>query len=117
MVAAGLTARPEGTIRNAVSLCWASVITYTKLSGLEAVGLPMNWIVPSVWLLGIGWCFATPLAVGVLAGVWLDGRTGKAPLFVILGTLVGLAVGIYGSVRMLLRFLEETSRNEGTPRH
>lgn len=70
----------------------------------------MKWVVPSVWLIGIGWCLATPLAIGVLAGYWLDRQTGKAPLFVIIGTLVGLAVGIYGSVRMLLQFLNQTGR-------
>jgi F0F1-type ATP synthase assembly protein I len=74
----------------------------------------MNWIAPSVWLVGIGWCFATPLAVGVLVGAWADSRTGKAPLFVILGTLVGLAVGIYGSVRMLLQFLNKVSPDKGS---
>jgi F0F1-type ATP synthase assembly protein I len=71
----------------------------------------MNWLVPSAWLVGIGWCFAAPLVLGVLAGAWVDSRTGRAPLFVIVGTLVGLAVGIYGSVRMLLQFLEQTGRN------
>lgn len=73
----------------------------------------MNWVVPSVWLVGIGWCFVTPLAIGVLGGAWVDSRTGKAPLFVILGTLAGLAVGLYGSVRMLLRFLEQSSKGKG----
>jgi F0F1-type ATP synthase assembly protein I len=72
----------------------------------------MKWVVPSAWLMGIGWCFATPLAIGVLVGAWLDTRVGKAPLFVIIGTLAGLAVGIYGSVRMLLQFLDQTSRNK-----
>jgi len=70
----------------------------------------MNWVVPSAWLAGIGWCFATPLVLGVLVGVWADGRTARAPIFVILGTLLGLAVGIYGSVRMLLQFLERGNR-------
>ena len=104
-------------IRNAGQYCSLyqdCVIAYTKLSGQRAVGLRMNWIVPSVWLLSIGWCFATPVAIGVLAGAWLDGRSGTAPIFVILGTLMGLAVGVYGSVRMLLRFLDETSRDQGT---
>ena len=70
----------------------------------------MKWVAPSVWLVGIGWCFAMPLVIGVLTGNWLDRQTDKAPLFVILGTMVGLAVGIYGSVRMLLQFLRWTSR-------
>jgi F0F1-type ATP synthase assembly protein I len=73
----------------------------------------MNWVVPSVWLIGIGWCFTTPLAIGVLGGAWVDSRTGRAPLFVILGTLAGLAVGLYGSVRMLLRFLEQSGQGKG----
>ena len=72
----------------------------------------MNWVVPSVWLVGVGWALVTPLALGVLLGVWVDSRTARAPLFVILGTLIGLAVGIYGSVRMLLQFLEQSSRNK-----
>jgi len=76
----------------------------------------MKWVVPSVWLIGIGWCLATPLAIGLLAGQWLDRQTGRDPLFVLLGLLLGLAVGIYGSVRMLLRFLAETgSSKEETP--
>ncbi|HTE86093.1 MAG TPA: AtpZ/AtpI family protein [Dehalococcoidia bacterium] len=69
---------------------------------------------PSVWLVGIGWCLATPLALGVLVGHWADSRTGRAPLFVIVGTLIGLAVGLYGSVRMLLQFLEQSSRDKGS---
>lgn len=72
----------------------------------------MKWVAPSVWFLGIGWCFVMPLVFGVLIGAWLDGRIGRAPLFVILGTLVGLAAGIYGSVRMLLRFLDQSSRSD-----
>jgi len=76
----------------------------------------MKWVLPSVWLIGIGWCFATPLAIGLLAGQWLDHKTGRDPLFVLLGLLLGLAVGSYGSVRMLLRFLAETSSsNEEAP--
>ena len=74
----------------------------------------MNWIVPSVWLIGVGWCFALPLAGGVLTGFWLDRHFGTAPLLVIVGTLVGLAIGAYISVRMLLRFLEVTGGTKGT---
>jgi F0F1-type ATP synthase assembly protein I len=74
----------------------------------------MNWVVPSVWLVGIGWCLVTPLALGVLVGVWADSHSGRAPLFVIVGTLIGLAVGIYGSVRMLLQFLQQSSREKGS---
>jgi F0F1-type ATP synthase assembly protein I len=73
----------------------------------------MKWVVPSAWLIGIGWCFAMPIVIGVLLGNWIDSRTGRAPLFVLLGILIGLAVGIYGSVRMLLQFLEQTNKETG----
>jgi len=72
----------------------------------------MNWVVPSVWLVGIGWALVTPLALGILVGAWADSRTARHPLFVLLGTLIGLAVGLYGSVRMLLQFLEQSSRDK-----
>jgi ATP synthase protein I len=75
----------------------------------------MKWVVPSVWLIGIGWCFATPLVVGLLAGHWLDRQSGRDPLFVLLGLLLGLAVGLYGSVQMLLRFLAETGSGKKSP--
>jgi F0F1-type ATP synthase assembly protein I len=73
----------------------------------------MKWVAPSAWLIGIGWCLAMPIVLGVLLGNWIDSRTGRAPLFVILGILIGLAVGIYGSVRMLLQFLAQTGGEVG----
>jgi F0F1-type ATP synthase assembly protein I len=71
----------------------------------------MNWVAPSVWLVGIGWTLVTPLALGVLLGVWADNRTGRAPLFVIAGTCIGLAVGLYASISMLLQFLARSNKN------
>ncbi len=71
----------------------------------------MRWWVPSLWFLGIGWYFATCIAIGVFAGNWLDGQAGRAPLFTLLGLCLGLAVGLYGSIRMLLQFLSTTGQN------
>jgi F0F1-type ATP synthase assembly protein I len=35
------------------------------------------------------------LGMGVLAGYWLDEKTGLSPLFILLGTFLGFAAGFY----------------------
>ena len=49
----------------------------------------------------IGWFVAASIAVGAIAGWWLDGRFGTAPALLIGGMLVGVAVALVGMVRML----------------
>ncbi len=65
---------------------------------------------PSVWeslgqLGALGFTIAIPLALGSYLGNYLDGVTHHGPLFVMLGLLLGLIVGIYGSYRLFKRFL------------
>lgn len=49
----------------------------------------------------IGWFVAASIAVGSIAGWWLDGRFGTAPMLLVGGLLVGVAVALAGMVRML----------------
>ena len=49
----------------------------------------------------IGWFVAASIAVGAIAGWWLDSRFGTAPALLIGGMLVGVAVALVGMVRML----------------
>lgn len=49
----------------------------------------------------IGWFVAASISVGAIAGWWLDGRFGTAPVLLIGGLLVGVAVALVGMVRML----------------
>lgn len=51
-----------------------------------------------------GGTFAACTLLGVLAGVWLGGRTGQQ-LWVLGGLLAGLALGAYSAVRLLVRSL------------
>ena len=44
-------------------------------------------------LLTIGITFALTLTGAVLAGLWADNRFGTTPLFLVLGTLFGMAMG------------------------
>jgi ATP synthase protein I len=60
---------------------------------------------PSVWgslaLVGqLGLTIAIPLALGTILGNYLDGLTNIKLLFVFLGLLLGLIVGIYGAYRL-----------------
>lgn len=60
---------------------------------------------PSVWgslaLVGqLGLTIAIPLTLGTILGTYLDGLTKMKLLFVFLGLLLGLIVGIYGAYRL-----------------
>ena len=64
-------------------------------------------LVTAAWFTGMGWTIAIAIAIGVFAGNWLDGQTGKHPLFVLLGLVIGLAIGLYSAGRMLIQFLNQ----------
>ncbi len=51
-------------------------------------------------LLGLGWYVAACILLGVLGGVWLDGRLGVTPLFTLLGVGLGLITAALGAYRM-----------------
>jgi ATP synthase protein I len=64
---------------------------------------------PSVWgslaLMGqLGFTIAIPLALGAWGGSYLDGLTGTKSLYLLLGLLLGLIVGVYGAYRLFSRF-------------
>lgn len=64
-----------------------------------------SWIVPTAYLLGAGWFFATALILGVLIGRWADEKTGLEPTFTLIGIFAGLAVALVGGIRMLQPFM------------
>jgi len=64
-----------------------------------------SWMVPTAYLLGIGWYFATCIILGVVIGRWADARTGLEPVLTLAGIVLGLAVAMVGGIRMLLPFM------------
>ena len=59
-------------------------------------------------LLGMGWYVAVSILGGVLGGRWLDERTGFAPLFMLIGLMLGLMIAFYGVFRMAAPLLSGT---------
>lgn len=52
----------------------------------------------------LGFVLGAAVILGVLAGSFLDARFGTSPLFLALGSLLGMASGVY-SVAQLAKFL------------
>ena len=52
----------------------------------------------------LGFTIAIPLALGAWGGSYLDGLTGTKSIYLLLGLLLGLIVGIYGAYRLFSRF-------------
>lgn len=53
-------------------------------------------------LIGVGLELVVSVVLFLLAGRWLDGRLGSEPWLMLLGALLGMAVGFYGLFRRLL---------------
>ena len=63
------------------------------------------WWVAALHFTGIGWYIAASIVAGTLGGVWLDARAGTAPLFLLIGVLLGVVVAFYGTYRMAATYL------------
>jgi ATP synthase protein I len=59
----------------------------------------------AVAFVGMGTSVAGCVAVGVFLGIWLDGLAGTAPLFLIVGLVLGLAAAVGSVVVQVRRFL------------
>ena len=60
---------------------------------------------------------AGAIVAPTLAGVWVDGKAGTAPLFLLLGLTLGVLVAFYGTYRMAVTFLvgQDDSRVQKGP--
>ncbi|MFC4766507.1 AtpZ/AtpI family protein [Effusibacillus consociatus] len=59
--------------------------------------------------IGLVSAIGTDLALCVLGGVylgkWIDGEFGTTPIFLMIGLLVGLGVGIYSMMLLIKKFM------------
>lgn len=71
-------------------------------------------------LLQMGWVVALATLIPLGAGIWLDRRLGTAPLFILIGALIGIIAGTAGTVRIATRTIELLGRppaEAGEPDH
>ena len=56
-------------------------------------------------LIGLGWLVALSIVGGIMLGVWMDGKVGSSPLFMLIGLALGIGVAALGVYRTLSSFL------------
>jgi F0F1-type ATP synthase assembly protein I len=66
-------------------------------------------------VLQLGWVFALCTLIPLGLGIWLDRRLGTAPLFILVGALVGIVASTVGAVRIVIRNIEALGKNEAAP--
>jgi F0F1-type ATP synthase assembly protein I len=63
------------------------------------------WWVLAAQFTGLGWYIASAIVAPALLGVWVDGKVGSAPLFLLVGLLLGVVVAFYGTYKMASGYL------------
>jgi len=57
-------------------------------------------------VLGMGWYVVIAILLGILGGLWVDGKLGTKPLFTIIGLVIGVIAAVYGVYQMFLPFIK-----------
>jgi ATP synthase protein I len=70
-----------------------------------------RWQAP-LQLLGVGWFISLCIVLGILGGLWLDGKAGTSPLFTVVGLFLGLAFAVFGVYRMLIPLLNKKNNKK-----
>ena len=64
-------------------------------------------------LVGIGWYVGICIGGGSFGGLWLDRHFDTGPLFTLLGLALGIAVAVFGMLKMLMAVLSYNSGDSG----
>jgi ATP synthase protein I len=71
-----------------------------------------SWL-PALSFIGVGFYIAGAVILGILGGHWLDGKLDSAPIFLIIGLIIGLAAAVLGVYNMLKPFIENNKKDKG----
>lgn len=66
----------------------------------------MKQLLRSGPLLQLGWVVALSTLIPLGVGIFLDRRLGTAPLFILIGALIGILAGTIGAVRITSKAIE-----------
>ena len=64
-------------------------------------------LVTAMQLVGVGWYVATSIILGLLGGLWLDGKLGTLPVFTLVGVILGTVAAFYGVYKMMVLLLKQ----------
>ena len=65
----------------------------------------MNRWAAALRFTGVGFWIGGCIVGGTYLGVWLDGKYGISPLFILIGLGLGIFAAFYGTYRMLIQSL------------
>ena len=63
-------------------------------------------------LTGVGFFVGTCIIMGVIGGLWLDNKLNTAPVFILVGLVLGVVVAAFGVYQMLLPLLHDKQDKE-----
>lgn len=72
----------------------------------ESRGKMDKWVLAGR-LMGIGWYIGACVAGGILGGIWVDNKLGTSILFTLVGVVLGTAVALYGTYRLISPLMKE----------
>ncbi|MBI3979108.1 MAG: AtpZ/AtpI family protein [Chloroflexi bacterium] len=58
-------------------------------------------------LIGFGWLIVVAIGLGFFVGYWLDSRLQTTPLFIIVGSTIGVVTGFVAFFRLLTETVRE----------
>ena len=62
-------------------------------------------------MVGLGWYVAVCIVLGVLAGLWIDSKFETSPIFLLVGTLLGVVTAFFGMYKLMAPFLQDSSQS------
>ena len=74
----------------------------------------MDGMLLALRLTGLGWYIAICIVLGVVGGLGLDKLTGTAPLFTLLGTVLGSIVAFWGLYKLVRPVLYGMKNGDST---
>lgn len=64
-------------------------------------------------LSGIGFYIAGAIILGIVGGHWLDNKFDTNPLWLVVGSVLGIIVAVFGTYNLIKPFLENNKKDKG----
>ncbi len=65
-------------------------------------------------LSGLGFYIAGVIILGIVGGRWLDSKFNTSPLWLIVGTVLGVVIAALGTYNMIKPFMENNRKDKGS---